>query len=165
MGKLGLVDVGVIPETRRYYPNRTLFSHVLGGVDVDGKGVEGLESTLDDELAGVPASASGLRDARGRTMLFDDVTQTPGIQGNDLYLTVDRELQALAAAALADGVEQAHGKAGTAIVLDPKTGGVLALANLSLNIIQTCSTKCRWPRAAIARPVTASSPAPASRRS
>ncbi len=129
VGKLALVDVGVIPETRRYYPNRTLFSHLLGGVDIDGKGIEGIESALDDELAGVPASASGLRDARGHTMLFDDVTQTPGIQGNDLYLTVDRELQQLAAAALADGVEQVHGKAGTAIVLDPKTGGVLALAN------------------------------------
>jgi cell division protein FtsI (penicillin-binding protein 3) len=129
VGKLGLASVGVVPETRRYYPNRTLFSHVLGAVDVDGKGIEGIESTLEDELAGVPASAAGLRDAHGRTVLFDDVGGAPGIQGNDLYLTVDRDIQQLATAALAEGIERVHAKAGSVVVLDPRSGDVLALAN------------------------------------
>ena len=150
VSKLGLSDIGVVPETRRYYPNRTLFSHVLGAVDTDGKGIEGIEASLEDELAGVPASASGLRDAHGRTVLFDDVTQTPGIQGNDLYLTVDRELEQLAEAALADGVEQVHGKAGSAIVLDPKTGDVLALVNYpeyNPNVFDKAAPQARRNRA------------------
>lgn len=126
---LQLPGVGTVAETRRYYPNRTLFSHVLGAVDMDGRGIEGVEASFEKELAGEPASAAALRDARGRTLLFDDVAATPGIDGNDLTLTVDRDLQALAVAALQEGVQHVSGKAGSAIVLDPKTGDILALAN------------------------------------
>lgn len=126
---LSLPGVGTIAETRRYYPNRTLFSHLLGAVDVDERGIEGVESWFEKELAGEPASAVTIRDARGRTLLFDDVSATPGLQGNDIALTVDRDLQTLAVQALAEGVQRVHAKAGSAIVMDPTTGDILALAN------------------------------------
>ncbi len=126
---LGLPYVGSVPESRRYYPAKALFSHLLGAVDVDGRGIEGLEATLDQELAGTPILAPGLRDARGKTMIFDGPSGSEGMQGNDVYLTVDREIQSVVEAALEEGVREVHARHGSAIVLDPKTGDVLALAN------------------------------------
>ncbi|MCC6810071.1 MAG: transpeptidase family protein [Deltaproteobacteria bacterium] len=127
--KLGFGFVGIVPETRRYYPNRALFSHVLGAVDVDGHGVEGLERVFETELAGTPMAAVGLRDARGHTVIFDVGAGSEGMQGSDVHLTVDREIQSLTEAALAEGVQAVKARSGSAIVLDPKTGDVLALAS------------------------------------
>jgi cell division protein FtsI (penicillin-binding protein 3) len=126
---LDLPFVGTHQEPRRYYPAKSLFSHLMGAVDVDGHGIEGLEATFDSELAGTPSSALGLRDARGRTLIFEGQNGSDGMQGSDIFLTVDREIQAFAEAALKDGVQEVHARAGSAIVLDPKTGDVLALAN------------------------------------
>lgn len=127
--KLSLPYIGIVPETRRYYPNRALFSHVLGAVDLDGNGIEGLERVFETELAGTPMAALGVRDARGKTMIFEAGAGSEGMQGSDVHLTVDREIQSLAEAALAEGVQAVKARSGSAVVLDPRTGDILALAN------------------------------------
>jgi len=127
--ELKLPHVGAVTETRRYYPNRMLLSHVLGAVNLDGQGIEGLESYFNDDLAGSPATLEGMRDARGQTMLFDDMVSLPGVEGQHLHLTIDRDVQLLTSTALASGIERVHGKAGSAVVMNVKTGEILALAN------------------------------------
>jgi cell division protein FtsI (penicillin-binding protein 3) len=148
--KLQLPFIGIVPETRRYYPNRALFSHVLGAVDVDGHGIEGLERVYESDLSGTPVAALGLRDARGRTVIFDGGAGSEGMQGSDLYLTVDREIQSLTEAALAEGVQAVKGHAGSAVVLDPRTGDILALANypeFNPNDVSKVSLEARRNRA------------------
>jgi cell division protein FtsI (penicillin-binding protein 3) len=127
--KLELPGLGIAKEPRRFYPQRELAAHILGFVGAEGQGLEGLELAFNDELSGEATQLRGFRDARGRKLL----TQT-GIDGALKYgatvtLTVDRQLQYLTEKSLARAVEDAKAIAGMAIILDPKTGELLAVAN------------------------------------
>lgn len=147
---LGYPFVGAVAESRRFYPNRTLLSHVLGGVNVDERGIEGLEAAYEETMGGESLTLEGLRDARGQMAIVDDLADVKGVQGSDLYLTVDREMQLLASKALAQGVAQVGGKGGIAIVANPKTGEILALANypeFNPNVINQVPAALRRNRA------------------
>jgi cell division protein FtsI/penicillin-binding protein 2 len=124
--KQDLAGLGFFPEERRSYPQRSVASQVLGYAGVDNQGLAGLELGLDHQLAGRPGQETVVKDALGRPI---DVTNTvPEREGHDVYLTLDHTIQANAEAVLTDTVRKWHAKNGTAIVLDPRTGGILAMA-------------------------------------
>lgn len=126
---LGFEGVGFVKEARRFYPYKETAASVLGFVGVDGNGLEGIERVYDDRLRGQSAEIPALRDARGRAVLAEPSVPTEGRQGATVQLTLDRAIQYLAEKALAAGIEQNAAKAGSAVVLDVRTGEVLALAS------------------------------------
>ena len=115
-------------EYRRYYPAGEVMAHIIGFVNIDGKGQEGFELTRDSMLAGKPGSRTVIRDRRG--YIVEDIsTIVPPRDGETLTLSVDRRIQYLAYRELKAAVESNHALGGGIVVLDAKTGEVLALAN------------------------------------
>lgn len=126
---LGLPGFGFTKEPKRFYPQRELGAHVVGMVGMDGHGLEGLELAFEDELSGQNSRMSGFRDAKGRKLLVQGALDPLERQGAAVTLTIDRHLQYVTEKALAKAVEDAKGVAGMAVVLDPRTGELLAIAN------------------------------------
>ncbi|HZA14402.1 MAG TPA: penicillin-binding protein 2, partial [Myxococcaceae bacterium] len=124
-----LSGIGFAREPRRFYPQRELAAHVLGMVGVDARGLEGIELAFEDELSGQSSRLGGLRDARGRKLLMQGTGDPVERQGAAVTLTLDRHLQYTAEKALAKAVIDARAVGGMAVVLDPRTGELLALAN------------------------------------
>ncbi|HKP18801.1 MAG TPA: penicillin-binding protein 2 [Gaiellaceae bacterium] len=122
----GLAGLDFYGEERRIYPQHTVASQVLGYAGVDNNGLAGLELGLDRQLTGRPGKETIVRDPFGRTI--DVISATPERPGRDVFLTIDHTLQARVEAVLRDTVKKWHAVDGTAVVLDPKTGGVLAMA-------------------------------------
>jgi len=123
-----LVGVVVTHEPRRWYPEQTSGGTVIGFAGLDGNGLDGLELKMDGVLAGAKARFAALRDARGKTMLDQGVTDaTPGAT---VELTLDRSIQHIADEALAASVTTNKAKSGVAIVLDVRTGVVLAMSTI-----------------------------------
>ena len=122
----GLAGLDFYPEERRFYPQHTVGAQVLGYAGVDNNGLAGLELGLDRWLAGKPGKETIVRDPFGRTI--DVVASTAEQPGRDVFLTLDHTLQAKVESILQHTVAQWHALDGTAIVLDPQTGGVLAMA-------------------------------------
>ena len=123
---LKLKGIDLRRETRRYYPNRELAAHVLGYVGDGNVGLAGLEQKYQSYVGGESGKLLMQVDARQRP--FSRVEQSP-TPGASLMLTIDTRIQALVERALADGVKWSEARAGTAIVMDPMTGEILALAN------------------------------------
>ncbi|MGQ0504213.1 MAG: penicillin-binding protein [Myxococcaceae bacterium] len=121
--------LGFTKEPQRFYPQRELAAQVVGMVGTEGKGLEGIELAFDDELTGENGSVFGLRDAKGRKLIFGAGASAVDRQGASLTLTLDRHLQYLAEKALGKAVQDARGIAGMAVILDPRTGELLGLAN------------------------------------
>jgi cell division protein FtsI (penicillin-binding protein 3) len=126
---LSLRGVYQVTESRRFYPHGSLGAHVLGFVGVDSQGLEGLERRLDNAIRGEARFAEVDRDAHGRELLTDGV-QTKAARGSTVELTLDATIQDFTERELAEGVKAARAAAGAAIVLDPATGQILALANV-----------------------------------
>ncbi len=126
---LALPGIGTVKESRRFYPQKELAAGLLGFAGIDGVGLEGLERAYDELLRGEPAQFPSVRDARGQMMSADLPTQND-LTGDTLTLTLDRNLQYLAEQALGRGVASTHSVAGVAVILDPATGAVLAMATL-----------------------------------
>jgi len=126
---LGLPGLGFTKEPKRFYPQRELAAQVVGVVGTDGRGLEGLELAFDDELSGQNSRLSGFRDAKGRKLLVQGTLDPMEREGASVTLTIDRHLQYVAEKALARAVDDAKAVAGSVVVLDPKTGEVLALAS------------------------------------
>lgn len=125
---LGFPGLGFVKEARRFYPQRELGAQLLGFVGADGHGLEGLERALDDELRGHGAALPSLRDAHGRRLLSDVSVSIEDRTGHTVELTLDRNIQYLAEKSLARAVGQSRAVSGSAVVLDVKSGEVLALA-------------------------------------
>jgi cell division protein FtsI (penicillin-binding protein 3) len=123
---LKLAGVYARPEPKRYYPNGALAAHVLGFVGRDAEGLAGVERVQDAALKGdggeVRLASDGRREAY-------DSRERQARAGDTLVLTIDQNVQYQAEQALGAAVAQARAKSGTAIVLDPRTGEILALAN------------------------------------
>ena len=117
---------GFYPEERRTYPLGSVAAQVLGYVGVDDTGLAGLEVELDRELSGTPGQETVVTDPAGRAI--DVVSTRPEVEGRDVYLTLDQTIQANAEAVLRDTVRKWGAKSATAIVLDPRTGSILAMA-------------------------------------
>lgn len=128
--ELDLPGIYLEAEPKRYYPGRRLAAHTLGFVDIDGQGLEGIESQYDDILTGHPGSMTLEQDPAGRPLPQAEFTYERPKPGRSLLLTLDKELQYFTQATLAQATEQYHAEAGTAIVMQPETGEILALANV-----------------------------------
>ncbi len=127
---LGIAGIGVEKEPRRFYPQRELASHVIGMVGTDSNGLDGLELSFDDELSGASYKREGFRDAKGRKLLTNGVENPTDRQGATLTLTIDQHLQFVTERALEKAVTDAKAVGGMAVMLDPKTGEIYALANV-----------------------------------
>jgi cell division protein FtsI (penicillin-binding protein 3) len=115
------------PEELRSYPQGRVAAHVLGYAGVDNTGLEGLERSLDRTLRGRPGLEIVVRDPFGRAI--DVVTSRPERAGYDVTLTLDHQLQASAEEVLAETAHRWGARGATAIVVDVRTGAVLAMAN------------------------------------
>ena len=124
---LQLAGVHTRREPKRFYPHGSLAANILGYVGLDGNGLAGIEQVYNEKITGQPGKIFIERDSRGRAY---ESTEVPGRSGQTVVLTIDQGIQYQAEAALVAAVSQARAKAGTAIVLDPHTGEILALANV-----------------------------------
>jgi len=123
---LNLKGVYFQEENQRYYPKRDLAAHVLGFVDVDEKGLGGIEHEYDDLIRGKGEKIVVMADARQR---WFDGGEAQRDRGASVVLTLDEKVQYIAERELAVAIEKTHAPAGTVIVQDPNTGAILALAN------------------------------------
>ncbi|HXJ06626.1 MAG TPA: penicillin-binding protein [Candidatus Acidoferrum sp.] len=123
---LNLKGIYLQKENQRFYPKRDLAAHVLGFVDLDEKGLGGIEYELDNEIRGESGKIVVMEDARKR---WFDGSQAKLEAGADVLLTLDEKIQYLAERELDQAIAQTHAIAGTAVVMNPNTGEILALAN------------------------------------
>ncbi len=121
--------VHFIREYDRTYPLGMRAAHILGFTDIDSRGLEGVEALCEPLLRGAPAARAIQRDARRRRLLFDGAELDPERWGLTVELSLDATIQEIAERALDGIVESFEPAAATAIVLDPYTGDLLALAN------------------------------------
>jgi cell division protein FtsI (penicillin-binding protein 3) len=124
--RLKLPGFGFYPEERRNYPQGWVASQVLGYVGIDGNGLAGLELQFDRELAGRPGKETVVKDPSGR--VIDVEKERSEVPGRDVFLTLDHSIQANAEEVLRDTVRKWSAKSASAIVLDPRTGAILAMA-------------------------------------
>ncbi len=134
-------------ENQRFYPKRQLAAHVLGYVDIDEKGLGGIEYALDQKVRGKPGRMLIMADARRR---WYDRSEKAADAGSSVVLTLDEKIQYIAEKELASAVRQTHAIAGTVIVQDPNSGAVLAMANwpqFNPNSVPDSSPEARMNRA------------------
>jgi cell division protein FtsI (penicillin-binding protein 3)/stage V sporulation protein D (sporulation-specific penicillin-binding protein) len=118
--------VNSYPEERRSYPQRSVGSQVIGYAGTDNRGLGGLEFQYDKQLRGKPGKQTIVRDPFGR--VIDVVSSTPEREGHSIITTLDHTIQANAETVLRQTVAQFRARSATAVVLDPTTGAVLAMA-------------------------------------
>lgn len=128
--KEDLAGVGLQETTRRVYPEGTLAAQTLGFVNAEEKGQYGLEQALNDRLAGTPGLLQAVTDVRRIPLTIgrDDIRQ-PAKDGDDLVLSIDRNIQAQAEQVLQAGLKRANATKGSIVIMDPNDGSVLAMAN------------------------------------
>jgi cell division protein FtsI (penicillin-binding protein 3) len=128
LDRLSLDGIGVVMEGRRFYPKGPLLAHVLGFSGMDGEGLEGVEHRYESYLHGEKRMMVLQRDALGHTVFPKGMMERSPTPGHSLTLTIDEVIQYIVERELEDAVGRARAKSGTMIVLDPKTGAVLAMA-------------------------------------
>lgn len=120
----------VQPQVYRTYPDGDSAAQVLGFVDDNGQGKYGIEQVLNSQLAGKPGLLKAITDAQGVPLPANkNNVQIPPTAGKDVVLTLDMSMQSQVENILKQGLQKAHSKAGSAIVMDPNTGAILAMAN------------------------------------
>lgn len=124
----GIRGVGLQREYRRFYPAGEVFAHVVGFTDVDDRGQEGIELAYDDWLRGIPGRKRVIRDGRARPVRDVESIRQPQ-PGKELTLSIDRRLQFLAYRELKRAVKQHRARSGSAVILDVRSGEVLAMVN------------------------------------
>jgi cell division protein FtsI (penicillin-binding protein 3) len=125
--QLAISGVSLRNESRRYYPSGEVAAQLIGFTDVDDQGIEGLERIYDDWLTGTPDSRKIRRDAQGRQV--EILEQTDGEIANDLVLTIDQRIQAMAYKAIKQATETYAAASASAVVVDVATGDILAMVN------------------------------------
>ena len=126
--RLKLEGIDFIPEHSRYYPQKTLAAQLIGFTGIDGHGLEGLEYYYNQALEGPVRRVKIFKDAFGRG--FDSSrSATPRLAGQNLVLTLDLTIQYITEQALQTAVDASAASSGMAVVMNPKTGAVLALAH------------------------------------
>ncbi|HXG56720.1 MAG TPA: penicillin-binding protein [Vicinamibacterales bacterium] len=124
---LALPGIALYKESRRYYPKRELAAHVLGYVGMDNIGLAGLESAYDARIRGREGRMLLQTDARQHALAVRE--ERPATAGDSLELTIDQYLQHIAERELRAGVDEHNAAGGTAVIMQPQTGEILALAN------------------------------------
>ena len=125
---LDIKGVGIIKETRRYYPNMELAGQLIGFAGVDSQGLEGVELKYNDYIKGASGYFLAERDALGRNIYPEGVNIKNSSSGSDVILTIDRTVQHITERELGSAVNKFDAKGGLAIVMDPKTGEILSMA-------------------------------------
>jgi len=126
ISKLNLKGIYLQKENQRFYPKRDLAAHVLGFVDVDEKGLSGIERELDSQIRGKSERIVVMADAKQR---WFDGGEAKRERGASVVLTLDEKIQYIAERELGAAMAKTHSLAGTVIVMNPNTGEILALAN------------------------------------
>lgn len=131
--QLNLKGLGFEPEAKRYYPEASMAAQLLGFVGRDQNGADqgyfGLEGYYDRELKGRDGSIELEKDVQGSAILVGDTKRIEPEDGRSLVLWTDRTVQNIAETRLAEGIAKYGAKAGTVTIMDPKTGGILAMAS------------------------------------
>ena len=128
LAALDLPGIELQPEYRRFYPAGETAAHVVGLTNIDDSGIEGIEKSFNDRLQGQPGKKIVLRDRLGNTIKDLDYVSAPRY-GNDLTLSLDLRLQFLAYRELKAAVQSHKARSGSLVMLDVRTGEVLALVN------------------------------------
>lgn len=126
---LDLDGIFVTAESKRFYPLRERAGQLLGFVGIDSNGLEGIERVLDTKMAGGEYTIQGYKDARGKTLLTEATPEFTKFEGNTVLLTIDERLQRVAEESITEQVNKYDAKGAYALVMDPKTGEILAMAN------------------------------------
>lgn len=130
IAKLKAPGIGTVEQDYRTYPQSTLASQLLGFVNDEGRGKYGIEQALNEQLKGTPGQLKAITDANGVPLAASkDNTLTAPQNGKKLVLTIDLALQQQLETILTTGVKNAKATAGSAIIMDPRTGAVKAMAN------------------------------------
>jgi cell division protein FtsI (penicillin-binding protein 3) len=129
LNRVDLPGVYLTSEHVRLYPQGRLAGQLLGFVNIDGKGMEGLERAYESRLAGGRAEQVKLRDASGRRLYLDAQGREVDIDGQDLRLTIDTHIQDVTEQALADAVQRFKAESGTTVVVSIPSGEILAMAS------------------------------------
>lgn len=127
--KLGVSGIYLQREYKRYYPAGEVTAHLVGFTGIDDQGQEGFELTMNKTLSGKSGSRKVIKDRAGHIIEDLEAVKVPQ-DGRDVVLSIDRRIQYLAHRELSKAVDKFKAKAGAAIVLDAKTGEVLAMANV-----------------------------------
>jgi cell division protein FtsI (penicillin-binding protein 3) len=127
--KLGVAGIDTRKEYKRYYPEGEVMAHVVGFTSVEDKGQDGMELAFEKTLAGTTGSRRVIKDRLGRIVEDLEAVREPH-DGQDLTLSIDSKIQYIAYSHLKEAVDMNKAKAGGIVVLDAKTGEVLALANI-----------------------------------
>lgn len=126
--------LGFEPEPKRYYPEASMAAQMLGFVGLDQNGLDrgyfGLEGFYDRELKGKEGSLQIEKDVQGNPILIGSTFRVDPQDGRNLVLWIDRSVQAIVEKRLKEGVEKYGAKAGSVVIMDPKTGGILAMASI-----------------------------------
>lgn len=125
--------VGITFEktTQRVYPEGELASGLLGFVNVDGEGKYGVEESFDKELSGIDGNLKAVRDVSGVVLsIGDENVETPAVDGENVVLSIDRNIQSRVEKILSDHVEKTPATNASAIVMNPRNGKILAMANV-----------------------------------
>ena len=127
IGDLRLPGIHLLDESKRYYPAGEVTAHVLGFTNIDGKGIEGIEKLYENALTGVEGRRTIRKDAQGREVEVLDERER--IEPESIHLSIDQRIQAIAYKAVKSAVLTYKATSGSAMVVDVKTGEVLAMVN------------------------------------
>ncbi|HEX21441.1 MAG TPA: stage V sporulation protein D, partial [Actinobacteria bacterium] len=134
--KLNIEGLWFSKESKRLYPGADLAAHIIGFVDIDNKGLSGIELYFDKLLKGKPGWVRQEQDQLGRPIPGGENKYIPATNGHELVLTIDKEIQYKAQLELNNAIEEYQAKSGSVIVMDPRSGEIYALAsapNFDLN--------------------------------
>ncbi len=126
---LNIKGIDFVAESKRFYPGGTLASHLVGFTDIDSNGLEGIEMLCDKYLKGKPGYRYLQHDGKSRWLPCSEYKYVPPLDGQSVVLTIDEIIQSIAEKELEKVYKDFHAKGATIIVIDPKTGEILALAN------------------------------------
>lgn len=126
---LDIEGVGFVKESKRYYPNAEMAGHVIGFTGIDPEGLEGIERKYDSTILGGTGYLVTERDALGRDIALKGSVVRNASKGNDVTLTLDKNIQYITEKELSNAVRTSRAKGGIALVMEPQSGKVLAMAN------------------------------------
>lgn len=125
---LKLDGVDFLPESKRQYPRGSLACQILGFTNIDGVGQLGIEHSFNEQLAGKDGELIAPKDAKGRLLILQENFSKIPVNGSTLQLTLDATIQHIVEEALDEGVKTYHPLTAYAVVVDPNTGEILAMA-------------------------------------
>jgi len=128
--RVDIEGIGTLKEWKRFYPSSPLASHLIGFAGVDSKGLEGVEFAYDSYIKGSPVVFTEERDGLGGEIVLRDLEREGHSSGMDVVLTIDKTIQYIVEKGLRKAVDSTKAKGGMAIVMDPRTGEILAMATL-----------------------------------